>query len=260
MKFLPIQKTIALMASVMILAVSATSLHAQDQPQILELRKYVCSNKAQHDQVSNYLEGALIPALNRMDVENIGVWEAHDKEKDGLSIWLLIPYNSFDHYSEHGPHLLADTQFHQDGAEYLFLENKKQRAYERIEVTLMYAFSGWPKVTKAHKGDKLYELRDYESFSEYKGFMKIQMFNNGEIDIFNKTGLDGIFFGGVLAGKNAPNLVYMSSYKDMEERNANWKKFLEHPDWKSLSKEEQYAQTVSKIHQTFLVAKPYSKL
>lgn len=260
MKFQPIQKTLSLTALAMVFALSAANLRADHHQQILELRKYVCSNKAQHDQVNQYLKTALIPALNRMDVKNVGVWEAHDKEKDGLHIWALVPFNSLDHYSTYGANLVADTQFHNDGAEYLFLENKKQKAYERIEITLMGAFSGWPKATKAHDGDKLYELRDYESFSEYKGLMKVQMFNDGEIDIFNKTGLDGIFFGHVLAGKNAPNLVYMASFKDMEERDANWKKFIDHPDWKAMSKEEQYAQTVSKIHQTFLVAKPYSQL
>lgn len=259
MKFLASKLSIVLVA-VSLCLIGTTNVQAEHHEQIIQLNKFVIANKDQHSMVDGYLKNAYLPSLKRAGIKNVGVFEAHNKEKDGLHIWVLVPFDNFEQYAALGAHLVEDTQFHDDGAEYLFLQTKKDRAYERIEGTLMQAFSGWPKVTKAGQGDKLYELRDYESFSEYKGFMKVNMFNNGEIDIFNKTGLDGIFYGRVLAGKNAPNLVYMVSYKDMEERDANWKKFLNHPDWKSLSKEEQYKQTVSKIHQTFLVAKPYSQL
>jgi hypothetical protein len=46
----------------------------------------------------------------------------------------------------------------------------------------------------------------------------------------------------------------------MEERDANWKAFSADPDWQKVSKETQYANTVSKIHKTFLEPLPYSQV
>lgn len=247
-------------AFVVVSMLVANQASANHHEQYIMLSKYNIANIEQHAQVDTFLKNAFLPSLQRYGLSNIGVFEAHDKKKDGLHIWLVVPFDSLDQYAGLNAHLTQDSEFHDDAGEYLFLPTKKDRAFERLESTLMKSFTGWPKVTKAHEGDKIYELRDYESFSEYKAYMKVAMFNNGEIDIFNKTGLDGIFFGNVIAGKNMPNLIYMASYKDMDERNANWKKFLEHPDWTDLKSQEQYKQTVSKIYQTFLVAKPYSQI
>jgi hypothetical protein len=245
---------VAMMASMAVKAV------AEDAPQISALIKYHISTEDQHNKVDSFLRGSYVPALRRQGIPSIGVFEAHNKEKDGLSIWMLLSFNDITDYLSITERLVADGQFLDSSADYIYLENKDQRAFDRMEITLMSAFSGWPKTTSPTAEQKLFELRNYESFSEYKGFMKVAMFNEGEIDIFNKTGLHGVFFGGVIAGKEMPNLVYMLAFKDMEERDANWKKFINHPDWKEMSGLEQYKNTVSKIHQTFLVQKPYSKL
>jgi hypothetical protein len=44
----------------------------------------------------------------------------------------------------------------------------------------------------------------------------------------------------------------MLYFRDMEERDENWKKFVPHPDWKELSSKEEYANTVSNIRRIFL--------
>jgi len=55
-----------------------------------------------------------------------------------------------------------------------------------------------------------------------------------------------------IAGKDLPYLTYMLTFKDMEEREANWKTFIDHPEWKKLSAMTEFKDTVSKIHRTFL--------
>jgi hypothetical protein len=45
----------------------------------------------------------------------------------------------------------------------------------------------------------------------------------------------------------------MLHFKNMEERDANWKAFIDHPDWKKMSSMEEYANTVSNIIRRFLV-------
>jgi hypothetical protein len=78
------------------------------------------------------------------------------------------------------------------------------------------------------------------------------MFNEEEFDIFNRTKLNPVFFGEVISGRNLPNLTYMITFKDMEERDNNWKAFSADPTWQKVSKDPQYANSVSKIIRTFL--------
>lgn len=249
-----------LVTIITLLAAGSQQTRADHHEQIVALVQYHIADAEQHNKVDKFLETSYVPALKRQGIPSVGVFEAHNKDKDGHSIWILASFESLEQYMGVSAKLVQDGLFLETASEYLSLETKNDRAFERIEVTLMRAFSGWPATKNPGEDKKLFELRNYESFSEYKGYMKVAMFNNGEIDIFNKTGLHGVFFGDVIAGKDMPNLVYMLGFKDMEERDSNWKKFVNHPDWKAMADMEEYKQTVSKIHQTFLVEKPYSRL
>ncbi len=248
------------LAVVALTVTGAISGHANHHEQIIALFQYHIKDAEQHAKVDAHLKEALVPGLKRQGVPSVGVFEAFDKEKDGHSIWMAASFNSIEDYMAFPSRLVEDSEYVEAASDYHALPTKNDRAYERLEITLMKAFSGWPKTIKPGADKKLFELRNYESFSAYKGYMKVMMFNEGEIDIFNRTGLHGVFFGDVIAGKDMPNLVYMLAFEDMEERDANWKKFVDHPDWKAMAGMEQYKQTVSKIHQTFLIEKPYSSL
>jgi hypothetical protein len=62
----------------------------------------------------------------------------------------------------------------------------------RIESSLMVAFEGWPKLklpaaTMEHK-ERIFELRTYESPSDQDHRHKVEMFNSGEYDVFEKAG------------------------------------------------------------------------
>ena len=86
------------------------------------------------------------------------------------------------------------------------------------------------------------------------------MFNEVEMDIFKKTNLNMVFFGEEIAGKDLPCLTYMLAFRDMEERDINWKGFSSDPDWKRVRSLQEYADTVSSITQIFLKPLPYSQL
>jgi len=86
------------------------------------------------------------------------------------------------------------------------------------------------------------------------------MFNDDELPIFYETGLDPVFFGETLIGQHLPQLTYMLTFRDMEERDANWKKFIDHPEWKRVSGLPKYANSVSNIHRVFLEPTPYSQV
>lgn len=85
------------------------------------------------------------------------------------------------------------------------------------------------------------------------------MFNEGgETAIFKKLNFNAVFYGEVIAGSRMPNLMYMTSFENMEDRKAHWKSFSSDPDWKKLSGREAYKNNVSKIDITFLRPADYS--
>ena len=82
--------------------------------------------------------------------------------------------------------------------------------YIRYERTLLRAFAGKPRLTlpPASKAGHLFELRTYESNNAATLRQKIEMFNGGEMQIFQRLGMNPVFFGEALVGQQtaAPDL------------------------------------------------------
>ena len=104
-------------------------------------------------------------------------------------------------------------------------------------------------------------MNNYESHNEQAGKKKVEMFNaGGEIAIFRKTGLRPVFFGESLTGPRLPNLVYMLSFEDMQARDKSWETFRIDTEWKKLSANSVYKDTVSNITDIILRPTAYSQI
>lgn len=229
--------------------------------QFYELRRWVHASAEKKAFVANFLETAAMPALKRAGVGPVGVF--YPMAKDGVedhSIYMVLPYDSFEQYLQLMGKLEADDRF-LDAAEAYLSTEKKDPAYVRIESSLLLAFTGHPTITRARTNpERIFEMRTYESHNESKAVLKIEMFNEAEFDIFAKVNLGGVFFGQMLFGANLPNLTYMLAYENMAEHDANWNAFRQHPDWKVLSGNERYKDTVSKIISIMMTPAPYSQI
>ena len=95
--------------------------------------------------------------------------------------------------------------------------------------SLLAAFAGMPKLdvppAALEHRPRIFELRVYESHSKKANLTKIKMFNEGEIAIFRRTGLRPVFFGETLIGSRLPNLTYMLTFDNVEQREKNWSAF-----------------------------------
>jgi hypothetical protein len=203
-----------------------------------ELRRYEIETEAQKAGFDTFAKEAAIPALNRAGIEPVGVlypWEALSP------IYVLLRHKSLASFASLTQRLSQDEGFLQAGAAFLNAPAGAP-AYKRMQVQLMAAFEGMPHLeTPVDAPGRVFQLRTYESPSEKTGLKKIEMFNTAEIDIFRRTGLNPVFFGQTLAGDKMPNLTYMLVFKDMDERQANWKQFGSDPEWKQLSSMPEYA-------------------
>ncbi len=242
------------------LAVSNDS-KGNDQ-EYLEWIRYTLPNRSEMDKVRFYYEQVAIPALNRMGLDRIGFFNVTHGES-GPYFYILIPHPNIESILTYHEKLLEDKKYAKDGKEFLEAPLSKP-AYSRIETSLFKSFKNIPKVEvrKDLLGQgRIMELRIYESHSYLAGQRKIHMFNEGgEIEIFRKTGLTPVFFGETLAGKSMPNLTYMLVFKDMDERAKAWDQFRDHPDWKKLSADPYYADTVSNITDLILTPTSFSQI
>ncbi len=232
--------------------------------QYYELRKYHLQSGPQTKLTDAYLEQALIPALNRLGMNNIGAFELYLGPEQPC-LYLLLPASSLETLVTAEMNLSKDQQF-LEAAKPFWSAPAIAPAFERIESQLMIAFEGYPQLTlppaTASKGKRVFQLRIYESPSHAAHVRKVEMFHAGEFDIFKKAGFWNVFFSDTLVGPRLPSLTYMVSFPDLAQMNDLWKAFSNDPDWKKLvsSPKYNYESIVSNITSLILNPKSYSQI
>ncbi len=234
------------------------SISVSAQREFYELRVYNMKFGNPASSLHNYLEKALLPALNSQGVKNIGAFEEWSQDNPS-KIYLLIPFESMASYEKVTRAINLDMAFAENTIAYNSITQDKV-PFSRYETSFFNAFSGIPQLVKPVAGSMVFELRTYEGYIEDAYQRKIKMFNESELQIFKETGLHSVMFGEKIAGPQMPCLTYMLAFKDLAERDASWKKFSDHPEWKRISKLSEYANTVSNIHRVFLKPMKYSQL
>ncbi len=243
------------------------SLLAAEPQQVLELRTYTLVDEAAEAKLDDYLSKALIPALKRQGLGPIGAFdqaELDDSQADSpIQVALLIAGPDADAVTGSSAKLADDAEYQKVAADYLSTAADKP-IVKRISSELLRSFAVWPKVTvpqlQRDGKPRLFELRTYESPTERLGELKVDMFNSGEVPIFLDAGINPVFMGQALIGDKTPNLTYMAVFDDADTRAECWKNFLADPAWEQLKAVEKYQGTVSKIHKSDWVPKPYSEL
>jgi hypothetical protein len=239
--------------------------HAAEAParEFYQLTVYHYSSNEQEQVLDTYLQQALLPALHRMKIKSVGVFKAIANDTaTSKKMYVLIPFTSLNAVTQVAVKLSSDKEYQSKGAPYL---NATYNAapYTRMETILLQAFSLAPVMQlpqlKSPKKERVYELRSYESASEKIFQNKVHMFNEGdEIGLFKRLNFNAIFYSEVISGSKMPNLMYMTSFENMAERDAHWKSFGSDPAWKKLSAMPEYKNNVSHIDIMFLRPTDYS--
>lgn len=251
-----------LLVTFVILSLSWSS-PAKKTPEIYQLTVYQYTTAAQEKVLDSYLEQALLPALHRQKLDHIGVFKAIVNDTAAVKkLYVLIPGKSLDHIETVKSGLSKDAAYLEAGKDYLEAAHNAS-PYNRMEVIYLKAFRLAPElrlpVLTAPKSERVYELRSYESATEKIFQNKVRMFNEGdEIGIFKKLNFNAIFYSEVIAGSKMPNLMYMTSFENMADRDAHWKKFGSDTAWKKLSGMDEYKNNVSHIDIMFLRPANYS--
>lgn len=217
-----------------------------------QLRAYTLRTGPQLALTQGYFEQALIPALNRLAMSPVGTFKL-DIGPETPTYYVLIPSTSVETL------LLLDTLLGKDpeylkGASGFRDAPASAPAFVRAERSILSAFSGWPKLTAPKLEKRIFQLRTYESPSQVAHARKIQMFNEAEIGLFTKAGLNPVFFADTVIGTRMPNLTYMLTFPDLPTLTAHWAAFSGDPAWQELSHKpgNTDAEIVSNITNLFL--------
>src|SRR5690554_351897 len=237
----------------------------QSERDIYELRIYHIENQEQEVKLDDYLENAFLPALHRAGIKEVGVFKPllSDKDEAGTKVYVFIPYINLKQYTELPGKLALDKKHQKEGKGYIDAPHDKP-VYKRMEVQLMQAFEGMPKykmpTLNGPKKNRVYELRSYESASEKLHINKVKMFNEGEIDIFDRLEFNPVFYGEVIAGSTMPNLIYMTTFSDMDSQIIHWNAFRSDPQWEEMKVMEEYQNNVSRNDTRLLFPTEYSDI
>ena len=261
------------------LATSAATLHAQtashsamslpptSQPngtrEFYHLRRYSLQMGPQTALAEHYFAEALLPALARLHLGPVGAFKL-DIGPETPTYILLIPGTDPAALASIDLQLSKDEAFLSAAAPF-WSAPASSPAFHRVESSLLLAFEGWPKLLLPSAGPtakRIFQLRTYESPSHAAHVRKVEMFNHGEFEIFQRTGLHPVFFGDTLIGSRMPSLTYMLTFADMHELETNWATFVADPAWKKLSTDPRYAyeSIVSNITNVILSPLPGSQI
>ena len=239
----------------------APAFHARE---FYQLRRYSLYSGPQSGLTEGFISGALIPALTRRGMGPVGAFRL-EFGPETPQIYVLIPGPSVEALATLDLDLAKDADFLK-AAEPLWSAPATAPPFLRAEYSLLAAFEGWPRITPpaaaADKGKRIFQLRTYESPSYRDHVRKVEMFNNGEFDIFKAAGFSNVFFGDTIVGPRMPSLTYMLSIPDEATMEKNWDAFRNNPDWKKLSSDPKYAfePIVSNITNLVLSPLPSSQI
>lgn len=247
------------------LLIFTIGVRAQNKRDYYLIKVYHCTTQEQLSKTENFIEKAWKPAALRYGIPKVGAFKPIGNDTATLrKLYVLIPVASTEDIHKLEDYLNKDLQYQKEGEAYIQTAHDSP-AYQRIEHIVLRSFSDMKNFDipnlKEPKLKRVYELRSYESATEKLYRKKVAMFNEGgEIKLFKRLNFNAVFYGEVLAGSHMPNLMYMTSFENIDDRNEHWKLFIADPEWKKLSAMPEYQHTVSKIDIVLLHPTIYSDL
>lgn len=215
----------------------------------------------QPKRVAEYLEQGLAPALSRAGASLAGAF-ANVIGTDGPYYVTLTRYESLGKMQEVLQALERDSGY-QSAVEKL--SAGPGLPFVRVESSLLRTFGRHGEAsgaTNENGQSHIFELRTYESQSFTSVKRKIGMFENGEIQIFERLGMGPVFFSECVVGSKMPRVTYMLSFDSLGAREKLWREFGSDPAWKKLSSNPELkdAQIVENISNAILRPLKFSKI
>ncbi len=222
----------------------------KDKKDFYQVVIYNLKSETQVASVDLFLKDVYLPAVHRAGIKNIGVFKPIVNDTvEVKKIYVFMPFTSLQQWQKLADILEKDVPY-QTASKTFANAAANKKPYERVESILLEAFPMLKRMVlpnlKNPLTQRVYELRSYESPTAHLHKLKVKMFNEGgEIALFNTLEFNAVFYSRVLSGSKMPNLMYMTTFENMEDRKAHWESFVNSAEWKRLSTLPEYENDVS---------------
>lgn len=242
-------------------ALSASDVSAESENDIrqsIEIRFFWTESIEKRDALAERIDALVIPTRNELEIKPVGVFtlsDSHHADDKGLdpkfskAVFVVSAADRVETLAE-APGKIAATL----PADEFLNTDPKQLAYIDQSASLLRAFAGFPKLKVPNLSpDRVLQMRFYNSMNYERNRSKVRMFDGrGELPLFISCGMNPVFFGETLYGEFMPNVNYMLSFENDEARREGWKKFIHSDEWKTMSGEEEFKNTATRIRNLFL--------
>ena len=224
---------------------------------------YHCTSNQQIKGVDNYLQNTYLPYLHKSGIKKVGVFApiVNDSAAD-KKLYVWIPMQTIDVLDKLDQGIEKLDPFAKN--EIVDLDNADSSLpYTRIERIVAKSFKYQTQYEKnsslTKSPDRIYEYRSYESPTENAHLRKVHMFNEGgEITLFKRLNFNALFYSKAIVGDRLPNLIYITSFNNMADRDDHWKAFSASPEWQSISNMPKYAKSVNRNETVLMTARMYA--
>jgi len=247
----------------------ADDVHAADSAsdrELIEVRILYTQSEDAKKRLLERCDQILIPAHQKLGFRKTGVFSVnqalHEGDKSFDPIYsnaVFVMTSAKDFAQLEAFHEAIQTTVDADRRIQTYAEDA---LYSEFESTLLRAFPHCPTLeVPTLSPDRVVQFRRYFSPSCNRSRAKRFMFDEaGELEIFKSCGMFPVFFGEMLYGPVMPNISYVLSFRNNEERLANWKKFISSPAWNELKVKPEFKDTATKIRNLFLKPTPGSEI
>jgi hypothetical protein len=241
---------------------SAVSEKETTQTDYFQIQIYSYEAAEQEAMLDSYFQDALLPALHKTGIKNVGVFKPIDGLNEREDFMMVVtPFQSLKQF-EQLPGLLLEDGEYQLAADAYINAAHDNPTYKRIESMILRSFSATPVMVLPElttpRAERVYEFRSYEAATEKLYNLKVEMFNEGESALFQELKFNPVFFCEVLSSAHMPHLIYMTTHADTTAQKANWDAFVSHPEWDRMKNLDRYQNTVSSITKYLLYPTEYS--
>jgi hypothetical protein len=241
---------------------AATDADAKDR-EFYQLRRYQLARGPQQKMADDYFRDALVPALNRMGMRPVGIFNIAIGP-DTPAVYALIPSSSAEALAGIEARLWKDAEYVKAGGAFLRAP-AAEPPFQVVETSLLQAFENMPKLrvpaATAQNKARLFELRTYKSPTDEFHRRKVEMFNSAEIALQEKQHMGAVFYGDTIAGPRMPNLTYLLSFDNLADREKKFQGFNDTAEWKALSTDPKYPwEIVATVTNLILSPAAYSQI
>ncbi|MCC7157049.1 MAG: NIPSNAP family protein [Bryobacterales bacterium] len=240
----------------------STAAAAPARARYYVLDNYYLKNGSQGDRLAEYLRNGLIPAARRLEVPGPAIVLEALVAAHMPQVLTVTPYAAQEQIFATRASLRADSAWRKALAAW---ESGEEAPYESHAETLLEATDyspALPAPEAERKTSRVFELRLYHSPTERQLKALHERFAGPEIPIFHRLGIHPLLYTSTLTGPHKPNLVYLTPFEGLSEREKAWNAFGADPEWIKVRKEsiDKHGQIASVIQISLFRASAYSPI